>query len=237
MKFNHLTFYEKYVSNPSDYGDLKRLNFIVSSVRENFKEKKLKGLDLGCGRGRVTVLLASLGYEMIGIDIDKNNIKEAEKLKISPNNPIFLIGDAENFKPEPRTFDFVVCSEVLEHLKNPEKVLRLIKESLKEKGILILTIPNGYGPYSLIFDHLRTKVLFKIFPKIKPSSHFNFFSFVRINNLLKKQGFKILRTQNSNFLSFFNFAKKSKFFTYLDCKLADKLPHFFASGFYILAQK
>ena len=70
-KYNNYTEYTRYV-------DFKRINFIVQSIRNHFNRANLKGLDLGCGKGNVTLPLASLGYSMIGIDISPDKIKAAK---------------------------------------------------------------------------------------------------------------------------------------------------------------
>ena len=217
--------------------DFKRLDFIVQSIRDYAIKTNLKGLDLGCGKGNVTVPLESIGYKMIGIDISPENIEEAKSKQIIKDNPIFIVGDAENLALEKRNFDFVVCTEVLEHLKHPENVLNSINEILKEDGLLIVTVPNGYGPYSLIYDHFRNKVLSKIFPKIGRSDHVQAFTLSKITNLLKEAGFEVLNVKHSDFISFLPIFVKSKRFSYYDCKLADKLPSFFVSGYYIACRK
>lgn len=228
-KYQEYTEYTRYV-------DFKRIDFIVQSIRNHFNRTNLKGLDLGCGKGNVTVPLASLGYNMIGIDISSDNIKVAKVKQITKDNPTFLIGDAENFVLEKGDFDFVVCSEVLEHLKHPENALNSINEVLKEGGLLIVTVPNGYGPYSLIFDHFRN-VVSLAFPKIRPSPHVQTFTLFKICNRIKKAGFEVLNVKHSDFVSFLPILVESTGFSYYDCKLADKLPPPIVSGYYIACRK
>ena len=194
-------------------------------------------MDLGCGKGDVTVPLASFSYSMTGIDISPDNIEAAKSKQIAKDNPIFLVGDAEKFTFEKGGFDFVVCTGVLEHLMHPKKVLNQINEILKEYGLLIVTVPNGYGPYSLIFDHFRNKVLSKIFSKIGLSDHIQAFTLSRITTLLKEAGFEILNVNHSDFISFLPVLVKSNRFSYYDCKLADKLPPHLVSGYYIACKK
>lgn len=218
-KYYNYTGYTRYV-------DFKRLDFIVQSIRNHFKNRTdLKGFDLCCGRGNVTVPLASLGYKMIGVDISPDNIEAAKSKRITEDNPIiFLVGDAENFALGKGSFDFVVCSECLEHLNHPEYALNLINRVLKEEGLLIVTVPNGYGPYSLIFDHFWNKVISKILPKIRLSDHVQTFTLSRICNLIKEAGFEVLNVNHSDFILFLPILAKSRRFAYYDCKLADKLP-------------
>jgi ubiquinone biosynthesis O-methyltransferase len=228
--------YHKYTEY-SRYVDFKRLDFIVQSIRNHFSRTKIKGLDLGCGKGNVTVPLAYLGYSMTGIDISPDNIEVAKAKQITEDNPTFLVADAENLSLKEKSFDFVVCTEVFEHLKHPKNALNLINKILKENGLLVATVPNGYGIYSLLFDHFRNKVVSKIFPKIELSDHVQAFTLPRISNLLNETGFEILNINHSDFISFLHILVKSTKFSYYDCKLADKLPPPLVSGYYIACGK
>jgi len=221
------------------YVDFKRLDFIIKSIIKHFHRADIKGLDLGCGKGYVTVQLTSLGYKMIGIDISRKNIENAISRQIAGDNPSFLIGDAENLplNIKRNILDFVVCTEVLEHLNHPDRALNSINKVLKDDGLLIVTVPNGYGPYCLIRDHFRNKIICKISPKSAFSSHVQAFSLFKISSLLNKTGFEILNINHSDFISFLPILVKSKRFSYYDCKLADKLPPLIVSGYYIACRK
>ncbi len=227
--------YHKY-TNYSRYVDFKRLDFIIQSIRENSDKNTLEGLDLGCGKGNITIPLASLGYRMTGIDISHKNINTAKSRQITVNNPFFFVGDAQNFSLDKENLDFVICSEVLEHLHSPHKTLNLINKILRNKGLLIITVPNGYGPYSLIADHLRNKIISRI-SNIQPSEHVKTFSLYNIRNLIKEAGFEIIKINHSDFISFSPILVKSKRFCHLDCYLADKLPSAFVSGYFLLCRK
>ena len=108
---------------------------------------------------------------------------------------------------------------------------------MKENGLLIATVPNGYGLYSLLFDHFRNKIVSKIFPKIGHSDHAQAFTLSKISNLMKTAGFEVLNVNYSDFISFLPILVKSNRFSYYDCKLADKLPPFLVSGYYIASKK
>ena len=131
----------------------------------------------------------------------------------------------------------MICSEVLEHLNHPEKALNLINRVLKENGLFIVTVPNGYGPYSLIFDHFRNKVISKIFPKIGLSDHVQAFTLSKIYNLIRDAGFEVLNINHADFISFLPILVRLNKFRYYDCKLADKLPSPLVSGYYIACRK
>lgn len=230
--------YQKY-SAYTRYVDFKKLDFIVETVEELYyrERRKLLGLDIGCGEGNVIIPLASIELDMVGLDISLPAIKEAKRRATTYGfNISFIAGDAEKLMFRDESFDFVICSEVLEHLHAPEKVLAAVYRILKRKGLLIITVPNGYGPYCLIYDHLRNKVISRLF-KIGPSEHIQAFTFSRINRILHNHNFRVLKVAHSDFISFLPPFKKSKTLSYYDCKLADRLPHILVSGWYIVAQK
>lgn len=216
--------------------DIKRLDYIVDSLEKCGIESGSKGLDLGCGKGNITIPLASIGYKMIGIDISSDNIKSGQANQIANDNPIFISDNAECFELEEDNFDFIIASEILEHLNHPEYALNLIYSKLRDKGLLIVTVPNGYGPYSLIHDHFRGRVVSKLF-EYPLTDHVQFFTVSKISNLINAAGFDILNINHSDFISFFPIFSKSKKNQQLDCKLADKLPHFMVSGYYIVCRK
>lgn len=216
--------------------DLKKLDFVVQSLEMSFSSKEVRGLDLGCGEGNVTIPLASLGYRMVGVDISADEIEKAKSKQTLPDDPVFYVGDAENFASE-ETFDFVVCSEVLEHVKHPGVVLSLINKALRQNGPLIVTVPNGFGLYSLLHDSFRNKIVYRIFPRAGRSAHAQVYTLARITNLIGEAGFEVLQIRHSDFISFLPLLNKSAKVCYYDCKLADKLPHSMVSGWYICCRK
>ena len=135
------------------YGHHKRLEFIFSEIERCLGQKELlkeeiKILDVGCGTGvMITLPLAAAGYNILGIDSDENSIKLASKLNTFANAS-FIHGSVENKDFENR-FDIIICSEVLEHQRDPYYFIRRLKGILKNEGFLIVTIPNGYGLFEI----------------------------------------------------------------------------------------
>lgn len=87
-------------------------------------------MDLGCGDGYLATLLP--GRDYVGVDLDRSK------------NPTAIAHDLSK-APYPfldREFDSVICSEVLEHLWEPELALREIHRVLKVGGTLVATVPN-----------------------------------------------------------------------------------------------
>jgi ubiquinone/menaquinone biosynthesis C-methylase UbiE len=99
-----------------------------------------RGLDLGCGDGRLTrVLSEEVGpLHLVGIDVDplETGLAESEQFYEAVHT------SSADRVPEPdRSFDFVVSISVMEHIGPLEAVLREVTRVLKPGGRLITTVP------------------------------------------------------------------------------------------------
>ena len=85
-------------------------------------EKPLKILDIGCGAGFFSILLAAKGYDVTGIDLTESMIEEAVSLAAEEkSNARFQVMDAEKLAFPDETFDVVVSRNVTWNLPHPEK--------------------------------------------------------------------------------------------------------------------
>jgi len=136
------------------YGIVKRLDFFIQHIEAYRKEIGLKPgevgiLDVGCGTGvNVAVPLANAGYSVLGLDRDPASIDLARRLAPGLKNIEFCRSSLEdqNFN---QCFRVVICSEVLEHLQRPEVMLQRMTSALNEEGLLLVTVPNGFGYFEL----------------------------------------------------------------------------------------
>jgi 2-polyprenyl-3-methyl-5-hydroxy-6-metoxy-1,4-benzoquinol methylase len=144
------------------YGHRKRLEFIAARLEECRAARggRIEVLDFGCGTGvMITRPLARLGHDVTGIDIDAVSIRQAQRLNANPAlaNLRYVVGRLEA-QPWEGRFDAVVASEVLEHIGDPAAFLGMLARCLKRDGLLILTVPNGYGPFEIdshLYEALR----------------------------------------------------------------------------------
>lgn len=110
-----------------------------SKIIQRITPKKGKILEIGCGFGDLLVFLER-DFETWGIDISKDAIKQAKK-RLSTST--LLVGNITNRSLFPKqSFDIVIACHVLEHLEDPEKVIRMISSVLKPGGVLFAVIPN-----------------------------------------------------------------------------------------------
>jgi len=96
-------------------------------------------LEAGCGEGIMTraVLDAFPGVEMRALDIDERLVEQA--LALNPGANITQ-GSVLELPFEDKSFDTVVCSEVLEHLETPEDALRELCRVCS--GTVVLSVPH-----------------------------------------------------------------------------------------------
>ncbi|MAG50648.1 hypothetical protein CL621_03345 [archaeon] len=144
-------------------------NFILALMEKNRLKQIIKlsdvkkedtVLDLGCGEGHLLNLLPEV-KEITGLDISKVALSRANTLLKDRTNIKLLFGSAEDTKFENNSFDKIFCSEVLEHVPDPKKVIEEIYRILKKDGILVVSIPDEKRIKTImnILDKTRLKKL------------------------------------------------------------------------------
>jgi 2-polyprenyl-3-methyl-5-hydroxy-6-metoxy-1,4-benzoquinol methylase len=83
-------------------------------------------LDVGCGNGSVAYDVAKKVKSVVGVDIDKNKIRDA-KNKFLLDNIEYICGDIMVMTLKQK-FDVVILSNVLEHIEDRTRLLKKIKE-------------------------------------------------------------------------------------------------------------
>lgn len=189
-----------------------KLNLINS-----FKTSEKKLLDIGCGTGDFLVTCKNNGWDVVGVEPNKNarNLTES-KICNKPNSTIFTdIKDLESIK-----FDVITLWHVLEHVPNLEDYILKLKSLLKPDGVLVVAVPNFksydalyYKQFWAAFDvprhlwHFSKKAIQKIFlkekmqvVKILPMKFDSFY----VSLLSEKY-----KTSKSNFLKAFYIGLKS----------------------------
>ncbi|MFT4703801.1 MAG: ubiquinone/menaquinone biosynthesis C-methylase UbiE [Bradymonadia bacterium] len=97
-----------------------------------------KVLEVGCGAGNILERISDA--ELHGVDISDYIIEKARK-RLGRRATI-IKGDAEALPYEDQSFDRVYCSEVLEHVLNPEKVIAEMRRVLTHNGVAVVSVPN-----------------------------------------------------------------------------------------------
>src|SRR5262245_34041825 len=99
-------------------------------------------LDLACGEGYGSYLLARTAESVVGIDIDEDAIRHARN-KYLKQNIEFKVGSITEVPiVGEHCFDVAVCYEALEHIEDHHKLLGEVKRLLTPDGIFIVSTPN-----------------------------------------------------------------------------------------------
>ncbi|MBI2146845.1 class I SAM-dependent methyltransferase [Candidatus Woesearchaeota archaeon] len=116
-------------------------------------------LDAGCGGGLYSLEFARRGFQVTGVDIDEENIKNAAALAEKMALPATFVKASLYALPfKDGTFDQVLCTEVLEHLTEDKKALSEIARVLKPGGIAYFTFPSDAEfnkSFQQLLDHVR----------------------------------------------------------------------------------
>lgn len=99
-----------------------------------------KILDVGCGAGNL--LEKMKGFDVTGVDISQTLLEQARVRTRGQEGARVLFGNAEALPFPDSAFDRAVCSEILEHVLNPEAVLTELRRVVKPGGRIVLTVPN-----------------------------------------------------------------------------------------------
>jgi SAM-dependent methyltransferase len=138
-------------------------------------------LDVGCASGYLTDLLAARGFHVTAVDLHSAAPAGAAA---------FFTADLDQGLP-PLTgpFDFIVCADVLEHLRDPLRLLRDMRALLAPDGALLLSLPNSGHWY------FRANVLAGRFPQddrgLFDRTHLHFFTWTGWLALLDRAGLRV----------------------------------------------
>lgn len=95
-------------------------------------------LDVGCAAGRLGAILKEGGAQVIGVEISEDAAAQARKVL----DRVYEFDIEGQWPREIGTFDLVLLPEILEHVFDPEAVLRSVRTVLKDDGAIIITTPN-----------------------------------------------------------------------------------------------
>lgn len=96
-------------------------------------------LDVGCGVGYGTDLLARRASRAIGFDLSREAITEA--FNLFPTGEYYVM-DAEDIQFPDSSFDVIVSTENLEHLANQKKHLKELSRVIRKDGLCFIATPN-----------------------------------------------------------------------------------------------
>jgi len=148
-------------------------------------------LDLGCGSGWLALKLMERGYDVYGVDGSSSAIRLAASAM--PNR--FFVLDVEKdelpSQLQDQRFGTVMSTEVIEHLYEPRKLLRLARNILRQNGGGRLIVSTPYHGYLKNLALALAGKLDDHHTVLWDGGHVKFFSRRSLEQMLREEGFRV----------------------------------------------
>jgi 2-polyprenyl-3-methyl-5-hydroxy-6-metoxy-1,4-benzoquinol methylase len=154
-----------------------------------------RALDIGCGAGGFLKVLLDSGWQVVGSEFSKSAASYSrETFGLEVKQGDFLTADFSSQK-----FNLIILNNVLEHLENPDAVIKKISRLLESQGIVVVVTPNSQS--------LGEKIFGRDWYGLHPGRHLYLFSLPNLMLLLRRNHLKIISCRqisgNHNFYSLF----------------------------------
>jgi SAM-dependent methyltransferase len=247
-----VTFQEFTAASPyTDPVDLKKLLFVYRAVEDFAAERRVAAsalsiLEVACGVGGITLPLARLGARVRGLDIDAHDVAtlNARAREMRLDNLTAVVEDAFTFRHDAR-YDVIVASEVMEHVLDPDALLDNMVRHMEPGGLLIVTTPNGYGPWELS-NYVRPRHVMRRWNWMRRAigkppyaagtgpDHCQHYTRGRLLAMFHRHGLDVHRFMNSDFiLTISKSMRQHRGLGSFDADFANLVPHWMASGWYV----
>lgn len=144
-------------------------------------------LDVGAGAGANAKRLRALGKDVYAVTASQG---ELERLRHVTRSVKLLDIEREVPDFECGSFDAIVCSHILEHLRDPGAVLIRLSDLLKPDGRIYIALPN-IAFYKQRLDALRGRFHYSD-GGLLDETHLRFYTFWTARRLLERSGFRVV---------------------------------------------
>lgn len=125
-----------------------RYLFIEENLKKFPKQHFQKALNLGTGEGDYDRMIAPFCKQLIACDINENDVAFARQLNKDIPNITYQVENALQLSFEDHTFDLISSVDVIEHVGQPEQMMREIGRVLKPGGVAMITFPTLDYPFT-----------------------------------------------------------------------------------------
>lgn len=191
--------YQPFLSTQANFSFFERLYTLIRTFTNKNKLRKIlefkqcgRILDIGCGTGEFLNGMKMNGWETFGVEKDRSAVKFAKsayKLNVKA-------GELVEADFEKKGFDVITLWHVLEHVYFPVDEFNLIKELLKDDGILLIALPNISSPDAGFYKNNWIA--------LDTPRHLTHFTEKNIVDLCGRTGFQVVRTGQLIQDAFFN---------------------------------
>ncbi len=161
---------------------------ILEIINKKAPGKKI--IDIGCGYGNFLKFCQERGYEVFGLDPSPEAVDNAKEMGIEA-----IKADIEDIKNKVnKKYHTAVMLNVFEHLCEPYRTLRDIRENiLEDNGLLIIRVPNEFNKLQIIAnEEYNLKSWWVSAPQ-----HINYFTVPHLVNLVNNCGFEVFLKEST----------------------------------------
>jgi 2-polyprenyl-3-methyl-5-hydroxy-6-metoxy-1,4-benzoquinol methylase len=146
---DRLLFYERFAdefdARMNRYEVTKRLRLVYEEALGGHDLAGRDLLDAGCGTGLFSQVGAERGAHVTSLDLGEGLLAQVAKKCESRR----VVGSVMNIPFEDAVFDYVVCTEVIEHTTDPSLAVAELTRVLRPGGTLVLTTPNRVWHFAI----------------------------------------------------------------------------------------
>lgn len=140
-----VNFYDQFAEKQEKTGINSRHLSILDKVKQAGLQSKHRILEVGCGIGTVSHLLATQvsGGSVLAVDISPESIEKAKQLWKNQKNLSFEVSDMSDFEKDGQKFDFFIFPDVLEHIPVDQhiRLFENIQKHAHADSVLFIHIP------------------------------------------------------------------------------------------------
>ena len=150
--------YKKPFSDPEQAIYLTQHLGVLLQAADLFRGARV--LDFGCATGWLSLGMAQMGCDVVGVDIAASALKLAERLKATRRVPSdgrmeFLLYDGQRLPAEDASFDRIVCCDAFHHVRDQAHVMREFARVLKDGGRVAFVEP---GPNHSVTENSQAEM-------------------------------------------------------------------------------
>ena len=164
---------------------------ILIDLITRYSDGAITLLDLGAAGGELGEALRRRFKRTIGFEFDVDRLAD-----LRTRFDQAVIADLETVRRLPSRADAIVLADILEHLRDPSKLLACVRRSLSPAGHVFISVPN------IANITVRIGLMFGIFEYrergILDSSHLRFYTMRSIKREIEGAGFRIVAIRGSS---------------------------------------
>jgi len=179
-----------------------RRDWIVDAIQRYTNNQRTMAAEVGPGSGIYLPVLASLYQQVQAVDIEEAYLDNARERMVDLPNLMLKTDDITHSLLPDLSFDFILCTEVIEHIKDSPNALKHMWRLLKPGGTLLLSTPQKFSPLELsakiaFLPGIIQVVRYIYQEPVLETGHINLVTETEVRRQLANAGFKIIENHKT----------------------------------------